>query len=273
MTSAQFFIGLGGIALALSLVMTIAWLVEQRSGNSGWIDTTWTFGLGAIGALSALAPIGTGNRARCWLIATAVAIWTIRLGFHIAARTAQKGDDPRYAALRRQYGPSAARQMWFLAQKQALVSVPLALAIYLAAHNPSSEFRAQDYIAITMLVAAFVGEAIADWQLRRFSQSVSAAKRICDVGLWRWSRHPNYFFEWLGWLAYPLVAIDLSDQYPWGWLALIAPICIYWLLVHVSGIPPLEAHMLQSRGDAFRAYQARTNAFFPGVPRAHLAEE
>jgi steroid 5-alpha reductase family enzyme len=89
----------------------------------------------------------------------------------------------------------------------------------------------------------------------------------CDVGLWGWSRHPNYFFEWLGWLAYPLLAIDLSGAYLWGWAALLGPACMYWLLVHVSGIPPLEAHMLERRRDEFRAHQARTNAFFPAPPR------
>ena len=92
--------------------------------------------------------------------------------------------------------------------------------------------------------------------------------RICDVGLWGWSRHPNYFFEWFGWLAYPLLAIDSGGGYPWGWAALAGPACMYWLLVHVSGIPPLEAHMLEYRRDEFRAYQARTNAFFPAPPRA-----
>jgi steroid 5-alpha reductase family enzyme len=267
MTGPQFFVGLGAIAFALSFAMTIAWLVEQRTENSGWIDTIWTFGLGAIGALSALAPMGLEIRPRAVLIAGAVTIWALRLGLHIAARSVRKGDDPRYALLRQQYGPAAARQMWVLVQKQALVSIPLALAIFLAAHNPTTEFRAQDYMAIFIFLVAYAGEAIADWQLRRYSQSVSANTGICDIGLWKWSRHPNYFFEWLGWLAYPLVAIDLYGQYPWGWLALMAPVCMYWLLVHVSGIPPLEAHMLQSHGQAYRAYQARTNAFFPSFPR------
>jgi len=86
---------------------------------------------------------------------------------------------------------------------------------------------------------------------------------VCDIGLWRWSRHPNYFFEWLFWLAYPLIAIDLAGYNPYGWLALLAPICMYWVLVYVSGIPPLEEHMLRSRGETFRAYQLRTRAFFP----------
>jgi steroid 5-alpha reductase family enzyme len=85
---------------------------------------------------------------------------------------------------------------------------------------------------------------------------------VMEIGLWRYSRHPNYFFEWLGWCAWPLLAITMA--FGWSWLSLLAPLLMYWLLVHVSGIPPLERHMLASRGDKFRALQARVNAFFPG---------
>jgi steroid 5-alpha reductase family enzyme len=84
--------------------------------------------------------------------------------------------------------------------------------------------------------------------------------------LWSWSRHPNYFFEWFGWLAYALFAIDFSGTYHWGWLALSGALCMYWLLNHVSGIPPLEEHMLKKYGDRFRAYRRRTSAFFPLPP-------
>nr|HAQ95548.1 hypothetical protein [Afipia sp.] len=84
-----------------------------------------------------------------------------------------------------------------------------------------------------------------------------------DTGLWGWSRHPNYFFEWLGWLAYPLFAIDFGGDFPWGFAALAGPICMYWLLVHVSGIPPLEEHMLRRHGSKFHDYQSKTSAFFP----------
>jgi steroid 5-alpha reductase family enzyme len=99
--------------------------------------------------------------------------------------------------------------------------------------------------------------------LRQFASNPANRNAVCDVGLWRWSRHPNYFFEWLSWLGYPLIAIDVSGHNPYGWLALLAPACMYWVLVHVSGIPPLEEHMLGSRGEAFRAYQKRTRPFFP----------
>ena len=103
-------------------------------------------------------------------------------------------------------------------------------------------------------------------ELKRFRQDPANRGRVCDVGLWRWSRHPNYFFEWFGWLAYPVIA--LSFDYPWGLASLLAPVFMYWILVHVTGIPPLEEQMLRSRGERYRDYQSRTSRFFPLPPHA-----
>ena len=143
------------------------------------------------------------------------------------------------------------------------MGIILALSIVVAAHNPNPNLRIQDLIGLTILSAAIVGEAVADQQLRTFKSDPANRKAVCDVGLWRWSRHPNYFFEWLSWLAYPIIAIDFAGQNPFGWLALAAPVCMYWVLVHVSGIPPLEEHMLRSRGEAFRALSKANASFFP----------
>ena len=115
----------------------------------------------------------------------------------------------------------------------------------LAAHNPNPDLRIQDLVGLATLMVAIVGEAIADRQLRAFKGDPANRNAVCDIGLWRWSRHPNYFFEWLSWLAYPIIAIDFAGYNPYGWLALAAPACMYWVLVHVSGIPPLEDHMLR----------------------------
>lgn len=249
---------------ALALIMTGAWAVQQRTGNAGYIDAVWTFGLGLVGIVSALLPLGDGAPSgRQWLVAAIMLAWSLRLGIHILRRSAARSDDPRYAALIKQWGARARPEMWVLLQKQALVSVPLALSIFVAAHNPAALFRAQDALALLVLLVAIAGEAIADRQLRAFV--ASGKGRICDRGLWRWSRHPNYFFEWLFWLAFPLLAVGVS--YPAGWIAFAAPLCMYWLLVYVSGIPPLEAHMVAKHGEAYRAYQARTSAFFPLPPQ------
>ncbi|MEP7029976.1 MAG: DUF1295 domain-containing protein [Pseudolabrys sp.] len=256
------------VAIAMSVIMTVAWIVQQNTGNSGWIDTSWSFGIGLTGVAAALVlPAGEGFHARQILVACFVGVWALRLGIHIARRSTHITDDPRYAALIKGWGQEAPRRMFGFLQIQALVSVPLIMTIFLAAHHPAGGLTLSDGVAIVVMVIAVLGEGFADWQLQRFKLDPANKGGVIQSGLWRFSRHPNYFYETVGWLAYPIIAVDLSGQYPWGWLALAAPITMYWLLVHVSGIPPLEQHMVRSRGEVFRAYQRRTNAFFPGPPR------
>jgi steroid 5-alpha reductase family enzyme len=253
---------LAAIAVALSVLMAGAWAVQQRSGNSGWVDTIWTFSLGLVGAGSALWPVGgAAPNARQWL----VAIWSLRLGSHIAARTAKISDDPRYAAFAKEWGVDSPRKMFIFLQNQGFGSIPLVFSIFVAARFPSDAFRSQDYLGALILFTGIAGEALADAQLKRFRENPANKGRVCDAGLWRWSRHPNYFFEWFGWLAYPMIAIstDYALSYPWGWATLLAPLFMYWILEHVTGIPPLEAQMLRSRGERYRDYQARTSMFFP----------
>jgi steroid 5-alpha reductase family enzyme len=260
---------LAAIAVALSVLMAGAWVVQQRTGNSGWVDTIWTFSLGLVGAGSALWPVaGAAPNARQWLVAGLVAIWSLRLGAHIAIRTAGITDDPRYAAFAREWGVDSPRRMFIFLQNQGLGSIPLVFAIFVAARFPQDALRLQDYLGALILLAGIAGEALADAQLKSFREDPANQGRVCDVGLWRWSRHPNYFFEWFGWLAYPVIA--LSTGYIWGWATLLAPVFMYWILVHVTGIPPLEAQMLRSRGDRYRDYQLRTSQFFPLPPQASM---
>jgi len=252
------------VCAALGLIMALAWLVEQKSGNAGWVDVSWSFGVGAVASIAALLPLhGTWPHWRQLSIAILAAFWSLRLGLHIARRAHSAKDDPRYRDLVVQWGADAPRRMFWFLQSQAAVGALLALSVALAAQNRGPALRTQDVLGLAVLVAALVGEAIADRQLRLFNADPRHRMAVCDVGLWSWSRHPNYFFEWLSWLAYPMVAIDFTGHNPYGWLALAAPAAMYWVLVHVSGIPPLEKHLLCSRGEAFLDYQKRTRTFFP----------
>jgi steroid 5-alpha reductase family enzyme len=253
------------IAAGLVATMATAWSVQQKTGTSRWVDATWTLGTGGVAFIAALLPMDAEPWPHWRQITVAVlaGCWCLRLGLHIAARNGGIPDDPRYRNLNSQWGTDAGRRMFWFLQSQAAVGIILAISIALAAHNPDPAFRIQDLLGVTILIGAIIGETVADRQLRRFASEPANRGAVCDVGLWRWSRHPNYFFEWLSWIAYPVIAIDGSGYNPYGWIALLAPICMYWVLVHVSGIPPLEEHMLRSRGDAFRAYQRRTRPFFP----------
>jgi len=267
LSSLDYLMIFAGMALALSFGMAVAWLIWRKSGNSGWVDTIWTFSVGITGVSATFLIHSTGVGPRQILIAMLVAAWTLRLGLHIALRTRAISDDPRYAKLVREWGADAKARMFWLLQKQAWVSIPLVMAIAIAAGNPAPGLRLQDWLGAAILLVAIVGEAAADYQLRLFRSQNPARDAVCDTGLWAWSRHPNYFFQWLGWLAYPVIAIDVDGDYPWAWFALIAPFCMYWLLAYVSGIPPLEEHMLATRGNRYRAYVSRTSAFFPFPPR------
>jgi steroid 5-alpha reductase family enzyme len=249
--------------VAMSAFMMLAALIERRTGNSGWIDVIWTFGLGATGFAGALLPFGAGPMSRRLLVAGLALAWALRLGLHIAQRTSTITEDPRYAKLKRDWGSDAPRRMVRLLQMQALVSIPLALGIVLAAHNPAPALGWQDFIGVSVFVAGLAGGAVADRQLRAFARSGTGG--VCDRGLWRWSRHPNYFFECVLWGSYAIVAPGVS--YPWGWLALLAPACITLLLTRISGIPPLEEHMLAKHGAAYRGYQNRTSALIPKPPK------
>ncbi len=160
---------LAAIALSLSVLMAGAWMVQQRTGNSGWVDTIWTFSLGLVGAGSALWPVaGAAPGARQWLVAALVAIWSIRLGLHIAVRTAGISDDPRYAAFAREWGVDSPRKMFVFLQNQGFGSIPLVFAIFVAARFPQPLLRLQDYLGALILLAGIAGEA---WPMH--SSSVS----------------------------------------------------------------------------------------------------
>ena len=254
------------VAAALMVTMAIAWAMTLPPGRSGWIDVIWSIAKGAAAAICALLPPGGGTQAggRQGLVAALAVVWSLRLGLHIARRTEPGHDDPRYADLRREWGANfASRSFWFL-QIQAIAAMLLARAVGIAAHNPAPDLGLIDALGAGLILAGIAGEALADRQLRRFARAQAGEGLVCDSGLWGVSRHPNYFCEWLVWLGFALIAIDPSGAYHLGWMALAAPLFMYVLLVHISGIPPLEAHMLRSRGAAFRDYQARVNAFWPG---------
>jgi len=253
------------VAGGLMAAMTGAWALTLRPGRSGWIDVIWSFAAGIAAMATALLPPGCGERQG--VVAGLALAWGLRLGLHIAARTAPGHDDPRYAALRAEWGANfAVRSLWFL-QIQAMAAMLLAGTVAIAAHNPARGLGLLGGLGMGLIVAGILGEALADWQLRRFARAHAGQNKVCDQGLWGWSRHPNYFCEWAVWMGFAAVAIDPSGGFPIGWLALGAPVLMYVLLVHVSGIPPLEAHLQRSRPEAFRSYQVRVNAFWPGPKR------
>lgn len=262
------------LAVALAAAMAFAWSVARHEGRSGWTDAVWSLAIGAAGVAAAIVPVdGGAPSVRQWLVALLVGGWSLRLGLHIARRTAKGGDDPRYAELRREWGDGFARRLFLFLQIQAAAAWVLVVSVLVAARNPAPGLAWSDAAGAVILIAAVIGEGVADAQLSAFRADRAHRGRVCDTGLWGLSRHPNYFCEWLGWVAWPVIAIGPAGAWGWGWLALSGPAFMYLLLVHVSGIPPLEAHMLRSRGDAFRDVQRRIRAFWPVPLRVPAGKE
>ncbi len=244
--------------VALAAAMGFAFWLTERTGRSGYADGVWSLSTGFVCAIMALVPQGYSHP-RGLLVACLCAVWGLRLGGHILTRS-HTGDDPRYAALRREWGEAAPRRMFMFLQSQAVAGWILSLCA-MAAASSALPLGLGDVAGLVLALFALAGERQADRQLAAFRAEGKGG--ICERGWWARSRHPNYFFEWLWWCAIGLIGLS-SGALP-GAFALIAPAVMYYLLVHVSGVPPLEAHMLASRGEAFAAYQRRVPAFFPRV--------
>ena len=258
------------MALGLVAAMTLGWLLARRPGSSGLMDVVWSYATAAAGAWGALAPLPGANPARQGLVALLALAWGLRLGTHIWWRGRGGHDDPRYAALMRQWGAKADLRLFQFAQIQAFCALVLASAIALAARVPGPFGQWSDWAGIAVLVIAVAGEGLADAQLAAYRARPEHRGGVCDRGLWSLSRHPNYFFEWLAWMAWPVIAIGAAPGLVASWFTLAAPLLMYWLLVHASGIPPLEAHMRRSRGAAFIETTTRIRAFWPIPMRRKL---
>lgn len=248
---------------ALSALMLALWFAQRRSGNAGIVDVAWGANIGV--AAVAWAALGDGWAPRRILVAALVGLWSARLTWHLWQRVVGEEEDGRYAWMRSEYGGGFDRFMLWFFQAQAVLAWALSLPVAVIAANESVGWRVQDGLAVALFVVSIAGEAVADRQLAAWRGDPENRGRTCRAGLWRYSRHPNYFFEWLHWCVYPLLALGQ----PWGWVLWLAPAVMLFLVVKVTGIPPTEAQSVRSRGDDYRAYQRETNAFFPGPVRSN----
>lgn len=254
-------------AAFLAIAMALVWAFQKAMHNGGWTDVFWSYSLGAAGVIVALLPIdGAAPSGRQWIVAVLVAVWGLRLGSYLAIRVGGHPEDARYAGLRRKWGPRNDLMMFGFLQVQGAISFLLSLGVLVAARRPG-ELDWQDSLGGVLLAIAILGETLADAQLAAFKANPANKGRICETGLWGWSRHPNYFFEWLAWVSYPVIAIDSTGRWPWGLAALVGPLVMYHLLNNVTGVRMLEHAMAKSRGAAFEAYRARTSVFFPLPPK------
>lgn len=253
-------IGLG--AGAAGLLMSALWLIELRSERASQVDAGWAYGVGALVILDAvLANGGWEHRA---LAGGLGGVWGARLGSYLLVdRVLGKPEDGRYRTLRARWGREAHRRFLIFFQAQAALVVLFSLPFLLASRNSAPGVEPLEIAGACLLLLALSGELTADRQLARFRADPANRGKTCRQGLWRRSRHPNYFFAWLSWVALALVALAA----PWGWIGLAVPALLLFLLFRVTGIPATEAQALASRGEDYRSYQRQTSVFVPWFPR------
>ena len=262
---------IGGVLAAMLLVMLVGWFTQRAANDGGWTDVFWTFGTGFTCAAAALVPFG-GSSLPTWrqgVIAALVLIWALRLGGYIFLRVKRGPQDARYVDLKSEWGAAFQGRMFWLLLMQAPITALLSASILTAAQNPAPGVRLADVAGVLILFGSIVGETLADRQMAAFKADKTNKGKVCDTGLWAWSRHPNYLFEFTSWLAYPAIAIDPSR--PLTLLSLIAPAVMFCILRYGTGVPPLEAAMVKSKGDAYRRYQARVSPFLPRPPKTRDA--
>jgi len=250
---------LAASAAVIFFVMTGLWARQRVTKNATSVDVAWALGIAAQTAL--LAALAQGAPARRAVIAGLVLLWAARLGGHLYRDRVRAGtEDGRYARFRREWSQSAFYGLYLL-QGALVFLLPLTFLGALQSGRPFPGLL--DAIGLALWTLSLAGESLADRQLARFRADPANKGKTCRRGLWRYSRHPNYFFEWLIWCAYAPLALGT----PLWWTALLGPALLLFLLLKVSGIPPTEAQALASRGEDYRAYQCSTPAFFPWFPK------
>lgn len=255
---------LASVAAVIALtLMGLAYVVARRINNFSIVDIVWSFNFTPIAA--AVALLGSGPPGRRLLVLGMVALWSLRLTVHLARRIAalHPVEEGRYIELRRQWADNVDGRFLRFFMLQGLLNVGLSVPFMFAALNRSASPGGAETLGVLVFVISLAGEALADGQLNAFRNDPGSAGKVCRRGLWRYSRHPNYFFEWLVWCAYALIA----SAAPWGWVSWACPALMLYFLLRVTGIPATEEQALRSRGDAYREYQATTSAFVPWFPR------
>jgi len=249
--------------LAACTVMLVLWLIHFAIRNAAIVDFGWGFNLALLGI--GYAYFGGGYGMRGAMLGVMTGVWGVRLAFYLLlTRIIGHPEEGRYQELRRKWKTNIGLKFLAFYQFQALLCVLMATPFLISALNPEPRIHWLELLACGIWFVAVIGEIAADSQLSWFKNDKTNQGRTCQVGLWRYSRHPNYFFEWLIWVS---LAIFASAS-PYGFLGWISPVMMLYFLLQVTGIPATEAQALRSRGDEYRRYQQSTSAFIPWFPKA-----
>ena len=246
----------------LVVMMTSIWLVFRKMNNAAIVDVGWGSGFVIVGLV--YAAMGQGLMERKLLISALMLIWGGRLAWHLLTDRILSGkpEDGRYQDFRAKWKDGIHTKFFFFFQFQALLVAFFSLPMLLVASNTAPAITMLEWIGAGVWFVGVIGESAADHQLRKFKDNPANKGRTCQVGLWRYSRHPNYFFEWVIWISYSLLALGA----PYGWIGLLSPLGMLYILLRVTGVSLTEGHAIRTRGEEYKEYQRTTSVFIP-LPR------
>ena len=245
-----------GLAIAVTYFF-LTWLVSVKINNYGFLDVAWSYGVAILAPI--YATFAPGLPLRKWLVAGIGIAWSLRLGTYILLRVLRHHphEDVRYETLRKSWPGTGMFLVFF--QLQAVMVVVFSLPFLFTSFNASPTLSALEIAGLVLAAISLLGETTADLQMASFKKQPDSRSKVCQVGLWNYSRHPNYFFEALIWWAFFLIALDS----PYGWLTIACPLLMLQFLLKVTGIPLTEEHAVRNKGDAYREYQRTTSAIIP----------
>ena len=255
---------LAGLAVSGALAVA-TWVVSVKQRDASLVDRTWSL-LVAAPAAAYAAVLDPPWNLRTLAVASLLAAWAIRLAVYVTRRNRGHGEDPRYRAIRARNEPNfALKSLYLVFALQAVLAVVVA-APFLAGMAGTRSFGPLDAVGAAICAFGIVFEAIGDAQMSRFKAAPQSAGQVMDRGLWRYTRHPNYFGEACVWWGFAVIAVGGAGVA--GAWCLVSPLLMTLLLLKVSGVSLLEQDIGERR-PAYRDYIARTPAFVPGMPRPH----
>lgn len=247
-------------------IMLFCWVIVTYNHRAGLVDVAWSFSI-ALNVIWAACVLDTAPIAVRIFIGLASSIWFLRLSWHLLRRYwHETEEDRRYANMRRAMG--AFQHLGFLAFFMFQAGLAILFSYPMLSLLSTTQMQWNDWgswvlmAAALIMLVAFMGESLADHQLYRFKQNPAYQGKTMDQGLWKYSRHPNYFFEWLHWFAYPILGLAAGLYVLW-----IYPVLMWLFLYYITGIPFSEQQALRHRGQNYRDYQQRTSMFIPWQPK------
>ena len=250
---------LNSVFVLSSVLMVLTWYIARRLKNYSIVDAVWAFGFFLVSVL--LLVLAEGWTERKWLMVTVVSIWSLRLGLFLARRIARHHphEDNRYLELRKSYGESVEKGFFWFFQYQAWSIFLLSIPFVVMSMNKQDSIHFLEWLGAVITVLAVLGEGIADHQKSTFKSVAANRGKNCEVGLWRYSRHPNYFFESVVWFGIFLMIVPS----PGGLFCFYVPLLMLYLLMKVTGVPMSEENSMKVYGDSYLEYQKKVSFFVP----------